>query len=218
MRSLTALAVVLAAAVSIPPALAQGTAPSTSDPSAGAQQEMPGAAGSGAGQDGGTTIPGTGGTTMPGTGAPSAQDSTMPEAPSMGTDTAQDAVPGADMPAVMTQQESDHVLAEDYIGAKVVAQAEEGLEEVGTVSDLVLGPDDKIVGVVVDVGGFLGVAAKPVGLSWTALEEQRSEGELLLRTSLTRQDLEDAPAYQTQEESQVESDQQMMDTTTPPAQ
>src|SRR3546814_6652217 len=83
--------------------------------------------------------------------------------------------------------------------------------EVGTVADLVLGPDDKIVGVVVDVGGFLGVAAKPVGLSWTALEEQRSEGELMLRTSLTRQDLEDAPEFQTQEESQVESDQQMME-------
>src|SRR3546814_13647092 len=83
--------------------------------------------------------------------------------------------------------------------------------EVGTVSDLVLGPDDKIVGVVVDVGGFLGVAAKPVGLSWTALEEESSEGELLLRTSLTRQDLEDAPEFQTQEESQVAGDHQMME-------
>src|SRR3546814_2901122 len=135
MRSLTALAVVLAAAtVSVPAALAQDTAPSTSDPSAGAQQPMPGATG----QDGSTTMPDTGGT--------SAQDSTMPDAPGMGTDTAQDAATGADTPAVLTQQESDHVLAEDYIGAKVVARAEEGLEEVGTVSDLVLGPDDKIVG------------------------------------------------------------------------
>src|SRR3546814_8614969 len=61
MRSLTALAVVLAAAtVSVPAALAQDTAPSTSDPSAGAQQPMPGAAGSGAGQDGSTTMPDTG--------------------------------------------------------------------------------------------------------------------------------------------------------------
>src|SRR3546814_2943432 len=43
MRSLTALAVVLAAAtVSVPAALAQDTAPSTSDPSAGAQQPLPG--------------------------------------------------------------------------------------------------------------------------------------------------------------------------------
>src|SRR3546814_9046819 len=107
-------------------------------------------------------------------------------------------------PASLGQQEGDHQLAEDYIGAKVVARSDAGLEDIGTVADLVLGPDDKIVGVVVDVGGFLGVAAKPVGLSWTALEEERSEGELLLRTSLTRQDLEDAPEFQTQEESQVE--------------
>jgi len=110
------------------------------------------------------------------------------------------------MPAVMTAQESDQVLSDHYIGAKVVARSEEGLEDVGTVSDLVLGPDDKIVGVVVDVGGFLGIAAKPVGLSWASLTEERSEGELLLKTELTRQDLEDAPEFKSVSDQQMESD------------
>src|SRR3546814_17306936 len=99
---------------------------------------------------------------MPDTGGTSAQDS-IPDAPGMGTDTAQDAATGADTPAVLTQQESDHVLAEDYIGAKEMAQAEEGLAEVGPVDDLVLGPDEQIVRVVVDVGGHLGVAAQQGG-------------------------------------------------------
>ena len=104
--------------------------------------------------------------------------------------------------AIINQQESDHQLAEDYIGAKVVARSTDGLEDIGTVADLVLGPDDKIVGVVVDVGGFLGVGAKPVGLSWAALTQERSEGELLLRTELTRQALEEAPEFQTQDDQQ----------------
>lgn len=125
------------------------------------------------------------------------------------------------MPAVMTAQEGDQVLSDTYIGAKVVARSDQGLEEVGTVSQLVLGPDDKIVGVVVDVGGFLGVGAKPVGLSWASLTEEQAEDELLLKTELTRQDLEDAPEFKTAADAQVESDQQMMEgqtAPTPPAQ
>jgi len=136
------------------------------------------------------------------------QQETMPS--TMGTGEAvQDAAPMNEtqpVPAVMVSQESDQVLSDSYIGAKVVARSEEGLSDVGTVSELVLGPDDKIVGVVVDVGGFLGVGAKPVGLSWASLTEERSEGELLLKTELTRQDLEDAPEFKTISDQQVEGD------------
>jgi hypothetical protein len=120
-------------------------------------------------------------------------------------------------PAVIDEQQPDQVLSDSYIGAKVVARSDQGLEDVGTVSDLVLGPDDKLVGVVVDVGGFLGVGAKPVGLSWASLTEERADGELLLKTELTRQDFEDAPEFKTLADTQVESDQQMMEGQTAPA-
>src|SRR3546814_17425584 len=100
-------------------------------------------------------------------------------------------------PASLGQQEGDHQLAEDYIGAKVVARSDAGLEDIGTVAALVLGPDDKIVGVVVDVGGFLGVGAKPVGMSWASLPQEKAEGELLLKTELTRQALAAASSLQT---------------------
>lgn len=110
------------------------------------------------------------------------------------------------MPAIIAAQDSEHVLADEYIGAKIVARSDDGLENVGTVSDLVLGPDDKIVGVVVDVGGFLGVGAKPVGLSWASLTEERSDGELLLKTELTREDLEAAPEFKSASDQQMESD------------
>jgi hypothetical protein len=127
---------------------------------------------------------------------------------------AQQAAPA---PAVMDEQQPDQVLSDSYIGAKVVARSDQGLEDIGTVSELVLGPDDKLVGVVVDVGGFLGVGAKSVGLSWASLTEERADGELLLKSELTRQDFEDAPEFKTLADTQVESDQQMMEGQPAPA-
>jgi hypothetical protein len=135
------------------------------------------------------------------------------EPPTMESTETTPAAPAA--PALLTEQMPDEVLSDSYIGAKVVAGSGEALEDVGTVSRLVLGADDKIVGVVVDVGGFLGVGAKPVGLSWSALTEETSEGALLLKTSLTRAEFEEAPAFKTLSDQQVESDQQMMEQTTP---
>lgn len=120
-------------------------------------------------------------------------------------------------PPVLTEQSPDQVLSDKYIGADVVAGSPEGVESVGKVSDLVLGPDNKIVGVIVDVGGFLGVAAKPVGLSWASLSEEQNDGELMLRTSLSRAELEEAPEFKTLEAKQVESDQNMMEQEQPPA-
>ena len=123
-------------------------------------------------------------------------------------------------PYFLTEQQPGERLSDSYIGATVVARAPEGLESVGKVTDLLLGDGDKIVGVVVDVGGLLGVGAKPVGLSWAALEEMQSDGELLLKTSMTRQELEEAPQFQTIAEQQLESDRKIMeqeDTTTAPA-
>jgi len=120
-------------------------------------------------------------------------------------------------PPVLAEQSPDQVLSDKYIGADVVAGSPEGVESVGKVSDLVLGPDNKIVGVIVDIGGFLGVAAKPVGLSWASLSEEQNDGELMLRTSLTRAELEEAPEFKTLEAKQVESDQNMMEQEPPPA-
>lgn len=118
-------------------------------------------------------------------------------------------------PYFLSEQKEGEKLSDSYIGASVVARSPEGTESVGKVTDLLLGGDDKIVGVVVDVGGFLGVGAKPVGLSWASLQEEWSSGELLLRTSLTRQELEDAPAFKTSAEKQLEQDQQRMEKDSP---
>jgi len=120
-------------------------------------------------------------------------------------------------PAFLVEQQAGQKLSDSYIGADVVARAPEGLESVGKVTDLLIDETGKIAGVVVDVGGFLGVGAKPVGLSWAGLEEMQSEGELMLRTGLTRQELEDAPAFKTADERQLESDRKVMEEVAPTA-
>src|SRR3546814_13940241 len=65
--------------------------------------------------------------------------STMPGMPDAGDTQATDpmAADAAAGPAILDQQEGDHQLAEDYIGAKVVARSDAGLEDIGTVADLV---------------------------------------------------------------------------------
>jgi hypothetical protein len=119
--------------------------------------------------------------------------------------------------AVLTEQKPGEVLSDSYIGAEVVASSAEGTESVGKVSSLLLGEDEKIVGVVVDVGGFLGVGAKRVGLSWAALTEEMADGGTILRTSLTREELEEAPEFKSLQDQQVESDREMMDQESAPA-
>ncbi|WP_193370851.1 PRC-barrel domain-containing protein [Pelagibius marinus] len=114
-------------------------------------------------------------------------------------------------PYFFTEQQPGEKLSDSYIGASVVARSSEGLENVGKVTDLLLSDSNKVVGVVVDIGGFLGVGAKPVGLSWTALSEEQSDGELLLLTNMTREELEAAPAFKTIAEKQVEQDRKMME-------
>ena len=124
-------------------------------------------------------------------------------APSLATPHAA-AAQEAPAPVIAAQQE-DQKMSDSYIGADVVARSPAGLATVGKVTDLVLDRDAKVVGVLVDIGGFLGVGAKPVGLAWSALSAQQSEGVLLLLTDLTREELEEAPSYRSLADLQVES-------------
>lgn len=74
----------------------------------------------------------------------------------------------------------------------------------------VYGPDDKDIGkvshlhgtgqsaeAVVDVGGFLGLGAKPVALPIASLNFMRSEsGEVHATTTMTKDQLKDLPEHQ----------------------
>lgn len=85
--------------------------------------------------------------------------------------------------------------ASDLIGADVKTT---GDEEVGSVSDLIIDQDGRVVAIVVGVGGFLGMGEKDVAIGWDDVTKLGASDEQDLRIDLTREDLEGAPEYEGQ--------------------
>ena len=77
--------------------------------------------------------------------------------------------------------------AEDLIGREVVDA--EG-EDVATVSDLAIGPDDRVQQVIMNVGGFLGIGSKTVAIG--------DEDEIGL--NMTEEELENLPSCEESDE------------------
>ena len=163
----------------------------------------------------------------------SQQPTTQPEG-TAGTEP-QAAQPEATAPAagttgpeqtIIPEQAETELLADDLMGAKVFGR--DG-EEVGAVEDLILDEQQKITGVVVGVGGFLGIGKKEVGLNWeqAKLVESADTGTKMITIGLTKADLEAAPDFKTKAEREAEEQaaaqqqqlqQQQQQQTVPPAQ
>lgn len=90
---------------------------------------------------------------------------------------------------------TEAVTSENLTGANVYT-AEDA--DVGTVSELVLDDQGKVTQVIVDVGGFLGIGAKPVALTMTELEilQQDDGDDIRAYTTMTREELEALPEYE----------------------
>jgi sporulation protein YlmC with PRC-barrel domain len=69
-------------------------------------------------------------------------------------------------------------------------------KKVGDIGEVVLDKDGKAQGVVVDVGGFLGIAAHPVLLNWKDVTLAEQDGETRAVVNLTKERLEQMPAYE----------------------
>jgi sporulation protein YlmC with PRC-barrel domain len=105
--------------------------------------------------------------------------------------------------AIIPEQKETELRAEDLMGTTVVGP--DG-KEVGAVEDLIIDAQQKITGVVVGVGGFLGIGKKEVGLDWeqAKLAEDKDAGTKKIMINLTKADLEAAPDYKTTEERKAE--------------
>ena len=120
---------------------------------------------------------------------------------------------------VIPAQEETEMLASDLLGAEVNLAD----ESIGKVSDLIIGDDHMIKGVVVGVGGFLGIGEKNVALPMEQITVQPTEepGEFELSASTTREELEAFEEFKTAAEVQSEEEavqtQQQMDAQQPPA-
>jgi sporulation protein YlmC with PRC-barrel domain len=69
-------------------------------------------------------------------------------------------------------------------------------KKVGDIGEVVLDKDGKAEGVVVDVGGFLGIATHPVLLEWKDVQITNQNGKTAAVVSLTKNKLEQMPAYE----------------------
>ena len=101
--------------------------------------------------------------------------------------------PGAEpvvQQAVIEEQQTGQLLSEDLIGADVMSR-EEG--RIGTLVAVLFDQNDQIVGGIVAVGGFLGVGAKDVALSWDEFDVRPEEH--LVYVDMTQAQLEAAPAF-----------------------
>ncbi len=84
--------------------------------------------------------------------------------------------------------------AERLTGAEVFGPNDDSL---GEVSEIVLADDGSVDAVVVDVGGFLGIGAKPVALPLSDIEILRADdgGDVRVHVPLTEDELDTMPEY-----------------------
>ena len=69
-------------------------------------------------------------------------------------------------------------------------------DSIGEIHEVVLGPDGRAEGLVIDVGGFLGINEKPVLVKWSDVKIQAdSNGGIVVATNLDKSQLEKLPEY-----------------------
>ena len=84
--------------------------------------------------------------------------------------------------------------ADDIIGNNVKHRGSD--EDVGTVQDLIIGDDGRVVGVVIKSGGFLGLGGQNVGLGWDHIQHTQEDDESVLYTDMDKETLQNAPEYE----------------------
>jgi hypothetical protein len=90
-------------------------------------------------------------------------------------------------------QKSDQWLGSKLIGLRVKGN---GDESIGSISDLLVEKDGKVVAAIVGVGGFLGIGQKNVAVSFDSLNLTRNpDGNEEARITLSKTELEKAPDF-----------------------
>jgi hypothetical protein len=69
-------------------------------------------------------------------------------------------------------------------------------DKVGDISKLVKSSDGKLSGVVIDVGGFIGIGAKPVEIKASQLTVLKNDTSITVHTGLTEEQLKSLPKYE----------------------
>ena len=135
----------------------------------------------------------------------------------------EEAVPPPDMSFIEVQEEAQFLADQEVIGQQVVNMMD---EEVGEISDLVMDQDQKLVGVVLSVGGFLGIGEKWVAVPVDQIDFPTADQPARLLAAVTEEQLKNAPDFTTREtveaqeaaeQAQLQQQQQMQQVPAPAA-
>jgi sporulation protein YlmC with PRC-barrel domain len=132
--------------------------------------------------------------------APEVQDQAVPSTGAVGEVAPEAPVMPPPGDAIIPAQAADEVRAESLIGMSVFNT--DG-SKVGEVKDILFDERGQATGMVLSVGGVLGIGAKPVGLNWSEIDV-RPEAEMV-KIHYSKEQLEAAPAFRTQEAQQADS-------------
>jgi hypothetical protein len=129
----------------------------------------------------------------PSSPAPTVQ---QPAQPTERSKAAQPADTKAAMPSMtetfLDAQTSDQWLASKLIGVSVTGTSN---EKIGSINDLLLDKDGKILAAVIGVGGFLGIGEKNVAVSFESAKLMRSTDGDKVVLQVAKADLEKAPDF-----------------------
>jgi hypothetical protein len=106
----------------------------------------------------------------------------------------EEAAPPPEMSFLEVQDEAQFLADEEVIGKDVVNVRE---EQVGTIADLVMDQEQKLVGVVLSVGGFLGIGEKWVAIPVDQVEFPSRDQPARLLVAVTEEQLKNAPDFAT---------------------
>lgn len=107
---------------------------------------------------------------------------------------------------ILVEQEDTHFRADSLLGIQVVNSRG---EELGTVDDIILEDNGRLVGLVLSTGGFLGLGAKRVAISWNEANDLTGATDTeALTVNLTKDQLAAAPPYKTKEQKESEEEAQ----------
>lgn len=96
-------------------------------------------------------------------------------------------------PAYLTRAADDQISIGSYYQRDIYGP---GGERLGSVKDLIVGPDARITAAVLSVGRFLGIGEKDVAVPFASLLMERKDGELRLSLNAAKDALQAAPAFE----------------------
>ncbi len=100
-------------------------------------------------------------------------------------------------------QDATQFLADEEVIGKDVVNVKD--EKVGTIADLVMDQDQKLVGAVLSVGGFLGIGEKWVAIPVDQIDFPAEDQPARLLIAVTEEQLKNAPDFQTRDQVEAQT-------------